>query len=125
MNDTRAPVSMARMAEPPLCAPFVFVFHAPEAATPVPFCSTRTSVGVGGGVVIGGGVVVGGGVVGGGVVGPDEPELDVVVLEITSKASTHTQEPPDAELFVPVASTVSVCAPEASPVMENCLFWGL
>ena len=64
-------------------------------------------VGVGVGVGPSGvGVAVG---VGGGVAPP---------VVITSKASIHTQFPPEAGFRVPVTSTASVCEPYGRPVTE-------
>src|SRR5439155_16876823 len=85
VNVARAPLCMARAAEPPLCATLVFVLQLPpEYATDVLFCSTR--------------------------VGVDDVVVELVELAAltTSKASTQIHNPADEAFHVPVTSIAIV-----------------
>src|SRR5439155_977209 len=77
VNVARAPLCMARAAEPPLCATLVFVLQLPpEYATLALFCSTRVGV-----VVLGGGV------------GPEDGA--VALIKSTIKVSIRFEHPND------------------------------
>jgi len=92
---------MESTALPALCAASLLVAHDPVNTTAVLVCSKRVIVAGGSGTVtvVAGGADVTGAVVGDGAGVATGTAADAV---IASNASTHTQDPPDAALLVPV-----------------------